>query len=74
MVIKQLNSSIWWGVCYCSFAKSFPTLQSHGLQHCQASLSFTLSQSLLKLMSIESIMGVLAPVKQLRKYASDTII
>ena len=30
-------------------------LQPHGLQH-QASLSFTISQSLLKLMSIESVM------------------
>ena len=31
------------------------SLQSHGLKH-QASLSFTVSQSLLKLMSIESVM------------------
>ena len=32
------------------------SLQPHGLQHCQASLSFTISQSLLKLMSMESVM------------------
>ena len=32
------------------------SLQPHGLQHTQASLSFTISQSLLKLMSIESVM------------------
>jgi len=31
-------------------------LQRHKLQHCQASLSFTIFQSLLKLMSIESVM------------------
>ena len=41
--------------CCCSVAQLYPTLQSHGLQH-QASLSFTVSQSLLKLMSIESVM------------------
>ena len=32
------------------------SLQSHGLQHCQASLSITNSWSLLKFMSIESVM------------------
>ena len=32
------------------------SLQCHGLQHNQATLSFTISQSLLKLMSIESVM------------------
>ena len=31
-------------------------LEPHGLQHCQASLSFTISWRLLKLMSIESVM------------------
>jgi len=31
-------------------------LQPHGLQHAKASLSFTISRSLLKLMSIESVM------------------
>ena len=32
------------------------SLRPNGLQHCQASLSFTISQSLLKLMSIELMM------------------
>ena len=32
------------------------SLQPHGLQHCKASLSFTIYQSLLKLMSVESVM------------------
>ena len=32
------------------------SLQPHGLQHCQAFLSITKSQSLLKLMSIKSVM------------------
>ena len=32
------------------------SLQPHGLQHCQASLSFIISQSLLKLMSMELVM------------------
>ena len=32
------------------------SLRPHGLQHCQGSLSFTTSQSLLKLMSMESVM------------------
>ena len=32
------------------------SLQPHGLQHSQASLSFTISQSWLKLMSMESVM------------------
>ena len=34
----------------------FGSLRAHGLQHCQASLSITNSQSLLELMSIESVM------------------
>ena len=38
--------------CYCSFAKSCPTPRTAA---CQASLSFTTSWSLLKLMSIESV-------------------
>ena len=42
--------------CYCcSDSKSCRTLQPCGAA-CQASLSFTMSQSLLKLMSIESMM------------------
>ena len=32
------------------------SLQTHGLQHCQASMSFTISWSLLKFMSIELVM------------------
>ena len=32
------------------------SLQPHGLQACQASLSFTIARSLLRLMSIESVM------------------
>ena len=40
----------------CLVTQSFPTLWPHGLQHCQSSLSFTISWSLLKLMSIESVM------------------
>ena len=32
------------------------SLQPHGLQHFKASLSFTIYQSLLKLMSVESVM------------------
>ena len=42
--------------CCCSVAKSCLTLQFYGLQHARLlSLSFTISQSLLKLMSIESV-------------------
>ena len=40
--------------CCCSFAQSCPTLATPWTAACQASLSFTISQSLLKLMSIES--------------------
>ena len=39
--------------CYCSVTKSCPVVWTAA---CQASLSFTISQSLLKLMSIESVM------------------
>ena len=41
---------------FSSVAQLCPTLQPHGLPACQASLSFIISQSLLKLMSIESVM------------------
>ena len=41
--------------CCRSVAQSCPTLQPHGLQHARPP-SFTISQSLLKLMSIESVM------------------
>ena len=40
--------------CCCLVAQSCPTLRSHGLQH--ARLSFTISRSLLKLLSVESVM------------------
>ena len=42
--------------CCCSVTKLYLTLQSHGTVARQASLSFTISQSLIKLMSIESVM------------------
>ena len=42
---------------YCYLvAQSCLTLQPHGFAACQASLSFTVSWSLLELMSIESVM------------------
>ena len=41
--------------CRCLVTRSCPTLQPHRLLH-QASLSFTISQSLLKLTSIDSMM------------------
>ena len=40
----------------CSVAQSCLTLQPHGMAACQASLSFVISQSLLKLMSIGLMM------------------
>ena len=40
--------------CCCLVAQSCPTLRSHGVQH--ARLSFTISRSLLKLLSVESVM------------------
>ena len=44
--------------CYCSVAQSCPTLcDPPWTAACQASLSFTISQSLLKLPSIESVMS-----------------
>ena len=44
-------------VQFSSVAQSCPTLcNHHGLQQCQASLSITNSQSLLKLVSIKSVM------------------
>ena len=41
---------------FSSVAQSYLTLQPHGLQHSRASLSITNSRSLLRLMSIESLM------------------
>ena len=43
-------------VQFCPVAQSCPTLRPHESQHAQASLSITNSRSLLKLMSIESVM------------------
>ena len=45
--------ALWKMGCYCSVTKSCPVVWTAA---CQASLSFTISQSLLKLMSIESVM------------------
>ena len=42
-------------LCCCSVAKSCPTLRRHGLQHTRLPLSFTISQSWFKLMSIELV-------------------
>ena len=42
-----------WLLLLFSCSKLCPTLSPHGLQHCQALLSFTVSQSLLQFMSIE---------------------
>ena len=49
---------LWSPHCCCSVAKSCPTLRNamDCMQHRQASLSFTISPSLLKLMSVESVM------------------
>ena len=41
----------------CSVSQSCPTLWPHGLQHCQASLSFTISWSLLELRSFQLVMS-----------------
>ena len=43
-------------VCCCSVTKSCPTLCTPWTAACQASLSFTISWSLLKLMAIELVM------------------
>ena len=42
--------------CFCSVAQSCPTLQPTKTAACQASLSFTISMSLIKLMSVELMM------------------
>ena len=41
---------------FSSVVQSYPTLQPHGLQHARPPLSITNSQSLPRLMSIESVM------------------
>ena len=43
----------------CSVAKSCPTLWRHGLQHTRLPLSFTISQSLFKRMSIDLVIPAL---------------
>ena len=47
---------LWYVFCCFSVAQLCPTLWDPGLQHTKASLSFTVSQNLLKPMSIESVM------------------
>ena len=48
--------------CFCSVTQSCPTLcDPHGLPAHQAALSFTISWSLLRLMSTESVMSSLLP-------------
>ena len=42
--------------CCCSVAKSYPTFETSWMAAGQASLSFTVSRSLLKFMSIELVM------------------
>ena len=50
-----MNHSVLWSWCYCSVTKSCPTLcHPINCSH-QASLSFTISQSLLKFISIELV-------------------
>ena len=51
----ETHSSILFRCC-CSVAHSCPTLETQWTAACQAFLSFTISQSLLQLMSIESVM------------------
>ena len=55
----SINIQVRWctGIfCCCSTVKSYPTLCDPRTAGFQASLSFTISQSLLKLLSIESVM------------------
>ena len=47
---------------FCSVAKSCPALCDPGTAACQASLSFTISLSLLKFMSTESVMSSNHPI------------
>ena len=47
---------LWYVFCCFSVAQLCPTLWDPGLQHTKASLSVTVSQNLLKPMSIESVM------------------
>ena len=56
--MEQLELSFTAGgnICHCSVTQSCPTLCNPWTIACQASLSFTISLSLLKFMSIESMM------------------
>ena len=55
-LVVQYLKNLFYSCCCCSVAKSCLTLQFYGLQHARLlSLSFTISRSLLKLMSIESV-------------------
>ena len=58
LVICQILSRFYRLFHSVQFSQSvvFGSLRAHGLQHCQTSLSITNSQSLLELMSIESVM------------------
>ena len=53
--LPQSNRTRCHDLCCCSVAQSCLSLWPHGLAH-QASMSFTISQSLLKLMSIQLVM------------------
>ena len=53
MSLSKMVFALWKMGCYCSVTKSCPIVWTAA---CQASLSFTIYQSLLKLMSIESMM------------------
>ena len=59
---RMIQSLVWYfqrnqrRICCCSIAKSYLTLTIPWTAECQAPLSFTFSQSLLKFISIESVM------------------
>ena len=60
---SKLNVWNWHkNICCCSVTHSCPTLYHPWTAACQASLSFSISQSLLKLMSIESMMPSNHPI------------
>ena len=55
-VLRNLCTVLHSGCCYCSVTQLCPSLCNPMNVACQASLSFTISWSLLKLISIESVM------------------
>ena len=59
MSLSKMVFALWKMGCYCSVTKSCPIVWTAA---CQASLSFTIYQSLLKLMSIESMMPSNYPI------------